>query len=137
MTLPYDALLNLARGLLAGVPSVSFGDELPRRKETNARRVHAAHLPAEERVVVLYDMTGFGTGDEGYLVTPVRLCWHDFAQPARMLLWSEVRSISALADKLHVNDMVIPVGATGASASASLFWSLAASAVDASTGTPH
>lgn len=133
MTLPYDALLALAHNLLAGVPSVSFGDDLPRRKETNARRVHADHLPAEEPVVVLYDVTGFGTGDEGYLVTPERLCWHDFAQPAQMLLWSDVRSISLLGDKLHVNEMVIPVGGTGAGASASLFFGLAS----ASTGKPR
>lgn len=85
-----DAVLPLVRQHFGDAHSVYVCPHVPPKKEQAARRAHAAHLPARERVLALYDATWLGGGDEGFVVTSKRLCWKNARQPACFILWHEV-----------------------------------------------
>jgi hypothetical protein len=107
--LSYQPVLQLARSLLPGLNQLYLAPEIPHRKEVNARKVHAATLPAEEPLVLLYDDTVFGAADDGFVVTPVRLCWRNFTESPQSFRWGDVVGVTSDAKGLTVNDLRIGI----------------------------
>jgi hypothetical protein len=99
-----ERILALARGLLGAARDVFYAPTIPASKLAHARAAHAAHLPANEPVVVLYDDTFFGSAEEGFLLTSKRLCWKSLTGPATQLRWSviEAETISASGSYVEV-----------------------------------
>jgi hypothetical protein len=83
---PFE-LVELARQHLGTEDSVYFAPAIPLGKEANARAVHRAHLPGSEPILVLYDATLFGSAENGFLVTPERLCWKNLLEHPRQVPW--------------------------------------------------
>lgn len=94
-----DAVLALLRQHFAGADSISLCPSIPGKKELGAREAHARHLPTNERVLMLFDDTVFGSGDEGFLVTSRRLCWKNAADRPRMVEWKQLDPDSMYADR--------------------------------------
>jgi hypothetical protein len=79
-------VLDLLRQHFSDADSVFVCPHVPPAKEQAARRVHAAHLPAAERILVLHDATPFG-GHEGFVVTAERICWKNAGETACSIEW--------------------------------------------------
>lgn len=103
-----DAVLAFLREHFTGAESTSLCPAIPGKQELGARDAHAAHLPNDERVLMLYDDTIFGWGDEGFLVTAQRLCWKNPGDEPRMIPWASLDPDQMYADKLR---LVLPQGA--------------------------
>lgn len=85
-----EAIISLARRTVGMVDAVFYAPGIPEDKLTNARRVHEAHLPEAEQVLVLYDNTLFGSAEDGFLITPDRLCWKNFWEHPRQIPWGDI-----------------------------------------------
>jgi hypothetical protein len=83
-------ILAVARHWLGREVGVHYRPEVPMFKESIARGVHAAYLPDAEPVLVLYDATLLGTGENGFVVTPERLCWKNLLDHPRQIAWGEI-----------------------------------------------
>jgi len=103
-----DAVLAFLREHFAGAESTSLSPLIAGKQELGARHAHAQHLPSDERVLMLYDETIFGSGEDGFLVTARRLCWRNAGGPARMLEWADLDPDAMYADRLR---LVLPDGA--------------------------
>lgn len=68
---------------------VKTGSAIDPGKLQNAMEVHQDHLPADEPVLALFDDTVFGSGKNGWLITPQRICWKPLMGSANYLLWEE------------------------------------------------
>jgi hypothetical protein len=80
-----DAREGVVRGLYRA-PAI------PADLEAAVRRVHGASLPAAEPVLVLYDDTVFGTGENGFVLTPRRICWKALGEAPVSLPWKVLRA---------------------------------------------
>lgn len=87
------SILALARQVLGAPDGVFFAPQIPHRKEKNVREVHASWLPESEPLLVLFDDTLFGAGDDGFAITPVRLVWRNFSEERHQLPWTHVLSL--------------------------------------------
>lgn len=94
-----EAVLGLLRQHFSGEDSTYLCPSISGKRELAARVVHARHLPSDERVLMLYDDTVFGSGDEGFLVTTRRLCWKNGKGRAHMIEWEQIDSDRMYADK--------------------------------------
>jgi len=83
-------ILAIARRHLGTASSLFYAPEIPAKKLAAARAEHAVHLPESEPILVLYDVTVLGGGDEGFLATPERLCWRNFLATPRQVQWREL-----------------------------------------------
>jgi hypothetical protein len=103
-TLPEERLIALARDIVGNAPNVFYAPAIPQTKLRRARAAHAAHLPDDEPVAILYDDTYFGSAEEGLLLTSKRLCWKTFAEPSTQLLGGviDTETISASGPYLEV-----------------------------------
>jgi len=97
-----DGVLALLRDHFTGAESTSLCPSIPGKKELGARCAHAAHLPSDERVLMLYDDSIFGSGDEGFLVTRRRLCWMNTSGPPRTIAWADLDADGMYADRLRL-----------------------------------
>lgn len=84
-----DVIAQLARRHLGTRPGLYTGGEIPARKVARARQTHGVHLGRDEPIAVLYDATVFGGADEGFVVTPQRICWRNFLEHPRQLGWAD------------------------------------------------
>jgi hypothetical protein len=96
-----EAVLELAARSVDGKDGIYVAPSIPPRKEKNARAVHAAWLPADEPIAVLFDDTLFGAGDDGFVVTPARICWRNFGEEPNMLPWQEVVTVDVAEPVLN------------------------------------
>ena len=120
---------------LAGKDGIYVAPSIPARKEKNARAVHAEWLPPDEPIAVLFDDTVFGAGDDGYVVTPLRICWRNFSEDPQMVPWPEVTSLDFAEPVLNGKRIKTTSGKQATlMASVAFFSNLAASSV--SSGTP-
>lgn len=94
-----EAVLALLRQHFSGAESTSLCPSIPGKKELGARAVHAHHLPSDERVLMLYDDTVFGLGDDGFLVTSRRICWKNAAGRPQVMEWHQLDPHRMYADK--------------------------------------
>lgn len=97
-----EILIASANRHLGGLPGVSVAPHIPERKLKNARAAHALHLGPDEPILVLYDATVLGGGDEGFLATPSQLCWRSFLEHPRRILWDDLADVSLTAVDRHV-----------------------------------
>lgn len=104
-TLSEERIIALAHGLLGAARGVFYAPAIPASKLACARAAHAAHLPAKERVAVLYDDTFFGSAEEGFLLTSQRLCWKGLSEPATQLPWSAIDTETISASGSYVEVM--------------------------------
>lgn len=104
IALPEATILAFTRAQLGEVTDVFYRPAIPAAKEARARRAHADHLAAREPVVVLYDDTLFGSAEEGFLLTPDRLCWKNIAEEAKQLPWALLE-----ADKVEASGGYVKV----------------------------
>lgn len=133
-------VLALLRQHFSATDSMDLAPHLPLRSEENARRVHAAHLPAGETILGLYDDTLFDSGEEGFLVTARRLCWKNEGEEPRMIEWADVDPDRLFADgkKLFLgNGVLLLADETIVDAAADVFHILALSARATSLRTPR
>ncbi len=96
-------IVRLAHGWLGRGNGVYYRPSVPPLKEAAARSAHAAYLRASEPVLVLHDATLLGSGENGFLVTPERLCWKNFFEHPRQIAWSEIDPASVVANTGSVN----------------------------------
>jgi hypothetical protein len=94
-----EAVLALLRQHFAGAESTSLCPSITGKKELGARAIHARHLPSDERVLMLYDDTIFGSGDEGFVVTSRRICWRNAGDRPHMIEWQQVDPDRMYADR--------------------------------------
>jgi hypothetical protein len=92
--LPPDVLAAIAREHLAGVHDAHVAPDIPPRKLRGAREAHALALPPGEPIVVLYDSTLLGGGEDGFVATPARLCWKNHYAAPRSALWDELARVA-------------------------------------------
>lgn len=71
---------------------------IPADLEVAVRRVHGASLPAAEPVILLYDDTVFGTGENGFVLTPRRICWKALGEAPASLPWKVLRARDVRAE---------------------------------------
>lgn len=127
-----DAILALLRQHFGADDSLYLAPTVPPKREAGARRAHAAHLPASERVLALYDDTVFGSGEDGFVVTAQRLCWKNIKGEPRSIEWRNLDPESVIPNgfELAIADSIIVISGErdviGAAADA--FYMLAVSA---------
>jgi hypothetical protein len=104
---PVARLVALARRHLGESEDIYYHPGIPTHKLATARAAHAAHLPAGEEVAVLQDDTLFGSAEDGFLITPTRLCWKALADEPRAAEW---RAIDPSAIKPNGNVVEVAGG---------------------------
>jgi hypothetical protein len=122
----------LARRHLGEIEQVFYHPAIPAPKLRRARVIHAAHLRTDETVAVLYDDTLLGSAEEGFLVTPRRLCWKNLVGEAASAEWSDVDpgSVAATGNQVYVarGAPALTTRAALAPSAAGLFTALAVAA---------
>jgi hypothetical protein len=112
-----DAILAAARRFLRPCDSLYFAPHVPASKEKNLREAYGTLIAAHEPVLVLFDDTVFGAGDDGFVITSQRLGWKNDRIPARTLTWDELATarlrVVAEASNLLVADGRIRVTYAG------------------------
>jgi len=133
-------LVEMARRRLGSRESLYYAPAIPARKAEAVRRTHAVHLPASEPLWVVYDATLFGRADEGFVITPERICWRNFLESPKQVEWREldVSSIAVDDGSLRIcgSRVFILFGGPTARALCS-FLAEAAKAVQAVRGGPY
>ncbi len=81
-----------------GIRGLYRAPAIPPDLEAAVRRVHGASLPNAEPVLVLYDDTLFGTGENGFVWTPRRICWKALGDAPLSLAWKSLRAPDVRAD---------------------------------------
>ncbi|MEO7328025.1 MAG: hypothetical protein ABI193_05570 [Minicystis sp.] len=85
-----DEIRRLCHGYLPWHRSLTLLSGKSLLDYPEARLVHAAHLPADEALIIVYDGTFFGGADLGLLLTAERLCWKNRGGRAFSLRWDEL-----------------------------------------------
>jgi hypothetical protein len=96
--------VEIAREQAATCASLYVAPLIPADKEERARRVHALHLPPSEPVLALYDATLFGSAENGFLLTPERICWKNVLEHPRQVAWAELDGarVAAREDRVEI-----------------------------------
>lgn len=128
-----DDPVTLARTCLGSSPrarDLHFAPDIPPALEKKVRAVHAVHLPPHEPIAVLYDATVFGSAEEGFLLTPDRICWKNRFQHPRQLLLRDLdpTTLLPLRDGVGVAGGVIATQGISTGGLAELLTTLAESA---------
>jgi hypothetical protein len=136
-----DVLAQLARRHLGRRPGLYVGADIPPRKVARARMTHGVHLAGDEPIAVLYDATVFGSADEGFVVTPARVCWRNFLEHPRQLAWADfdgAHSLRVADGKLSLceSQLILPDAGLSAAAVAA-FVEAAAAALGPARVTPY
>jgi hypothetical protein len=106
-----DEILRLCHGYLPWHRSLTLGLSTDPAVYPEARTAHAAHLPADEPLIAVYDGTLFGGAGLGLLLTPERVCWKRRGGRALMLTWDELDPalLGAGDGELRIGDASIPL----------------------------
>jgi hypothetical protein len=78
---------------------VFYAPDIPPLMEAAARAAHAAYVGPDEEVLVLHDTTLLGSGENGFLATPERLCWKNLLEHPRQLAWREIDPSTVAAEE--------------------------------------
>jgi hypothetical protein len=103
--------VSLGKGHIGGTGAVHYAPSIPRSKESGARAAHGSGLPDSEPILILYDATLLGGGEDGFLITPERLCWKNAFEHPRQIAWSDIdpASITPARGKVGVAGGLIGV----------------------------
>lgn len=121
-------MIERARQALGEVRGLFYHPGIPEQLQQAVRRVHAESLPADEPILLLYDDTVFGSGEDGFVLTPRRVCWKRLTEEPASLLWSCVGpgDVTCEGSRVHIGAGTLPLTAWDASLSAALAGILAA-----------
>ena len=95
-------ILALANRHMAGAENVYLAPHIPAKKEANARKVHASHIPPDDPILVLYDDTVFGSAKVGYLMTPRGLYWKNIMEKPCLVEWRYLDADAIVSDGKNV-----------------------------------
>lgn len=93
-----DAVLAHLRSNVTGLDATYLDPGIPPKKLGNVRKIHAATLPANERVLALYDGTAFGSAKDGFVVTSRRLLWKNQMEGVHFLEWHHIDPDTVFTD---------------------------------------
>lgn len=85
-----EIVVAAARRALGEVDWVHYAPSIPPRMARAVRVVHGARLPPDVPILVLYDDTVLGSGNDGLVMTEPRLCWRNFWGAAEATAWTDV-----------------------------------------------
>ncbi|MFM7151260.1 MAG: formylglycine-generating enzyme family protein, partial [Gemmataceae bacterium] len=90
---------NLLRDIFTGAPSCHLHPDLPARKLQNVQRKYASFLKPQERILLIYDGTMFGSAKDGFILTDHGVGWAEtFGSPKYCtysdLIFDDVQSVS-------------------------------------------
>lgn len=94
-----ELVIAAARRALGELDWVHYAPCIPPKKIAAVRIAHAKHLPARDEVLVLYDETVFGSGNDGLLLTETGLFWRNFWSAAEGLAWAEMDPERVVTDR--------------------------------------
>ncbi len=92
-SLPESDLALLASKHLSALPRIEIAPAISRRKLAAARRLHHENVGQREPIIVLFDATFLGGGDEGFLATPESFCWKNWLEHSRAVRWMELANL--------------------------------------------
>ena len=114
-----------ALAVLGKADKVFIHPNIPPRKLSTVRKIHAGSLEEGEPILVLFDNTVFGGGSEGFLITPQRLCWRNTAKQPNAVRWTRLDRFTIQAEKkqvmLHKHEISMNTQAELTGAAAELF----------------
>lgn len=108
-----EQLSRLALKHLGKAGPVFYAPGIPPKKLRNAREAHRDRLEVGESVVVLYDDTVFGSAEDGFLLTPQRLCWKNIATRPQSVRWQDLDPGTVTTSKSEVLIAGEPITLTG------------------------
>ncbi|MFO0591352.1 MAG: hypothetical protein U0441_27640 [Polyangiaceae bacterium] len=98
-----EDLCALGREHVGRFHGVHIAPDIPPKKLQRAREEHRAHLPPGEPVAILFDATTLGGARDGFVVTPLRVCWKEFLEHPRQLTWEDLAGVDIFAEARHVS----------------------------------
>lgn len=97
-----ESVHALLRSRLTGVAATFLHPSIPAKKIENVRKLHEAHLPADEAILGIYDATVFGSAKDGWVVTSKRLCFKNQIDAPQSLAWTDVKDDQIYVDGNHL-----------------------------------
>ncbi|MDG1482839.1 MAG: hypothetical protein P8R54_24825 [Myxococcota bacterium] len=91
------ALLHLGKD-----ESVFYAPGIPPKKLHRVRKIHSSQLAVSEPVLVLFDDTVFGGAQDGFIITPQRLCWKNIVARPQSVRWAELDPVTVTTTKSQV-----------------------------------
>lgn len=85
-----DRIVATARRALGELDWVHYRPSIPPKMLAAVRLVHARSLAPGEEVLVVYDDTVLGSGNDGLVLTERRVCWRNFWSAAEAMEWVDV-----------------------------------------------
>ncbi len=92
--------------------SVFYAPEIPPKKLHRVRKTHSINLTPGEPVLVLFDDTVFGGAQEGFILTPQRLCWKNIVDRPQSVRWSALDPTTVTTAKSQVLIAGVPISFT-------------------------
>jgi hypothetical protein len=94
-----DVIVSAARRALGEVDWVHYAPSIPPRMIRAARIVHGEHLRPRETILVLYDDTVLGSGNDGVVLTEAGVRWRNFWSAAEALAWVDMEPERITVDR--------------------------------------
>lgn len=85
-----ELVVAAARRALGELEWVHYAPSIPPKMARAARVVHERHLRAGDEILVLYDDTVLGSGNDGLVLTETALFWRNFWGSAEAIAWPAV-----------------------------------------------
>lgn len=85
-----DRIVATARRALGELDWVHYRPSIPPKMLSAVRLIHAKNLAPGEEILVLYDDTVLGSGNDGLLLTERGVCWRNFWSTAEAIPWAEI-----------------------------------------------
>ena len=85
-----ENITAFAQESLGSHDSLFFEPKIPAKKLKSARTMHADTLEHDEKVLVLFDDTVFGSAEEGFAITTDHFVWKNILEDPNALLWTEI-----------------------------------------------
>ncbi|MEZ4294459.1 MAG: hypothetical protein R3B70_05755 [Polyangiaceae bacterium] len=93
-----DVVRQIARRTLGEHAWVHYAPSIPPRMERNVRIVHARRLAGDDRLLVVYDNTVFGSASDGFVLTERALHLRNFWGAAVAFAWPDLEPDISITD---------------------------------------
>jgi len=98
----HEQIHRLALLHLGKEKSVFYAPGIPPKKLHRVRDTHSSQLAVSEPVLVLFDDTVFGSAQDGFIITPQRLCWKNIVARPQSVRWSALDPATVTTTKSQV-----------------------------------